>query len=87
MDQIMDHGKVTRAYLGIVVQDVTPAIAKAWDRTNFTARWWETQSSSPAGKAGLERGDTHSGDQWQTGSDSRELRMNISMMKPDADVS
>ena len=29
MDQIMDHGKVNRAYLGIVVQDVTPAIAKA----------------------------------------------------------
>src|SRR3984893_8460339 len=29
MDQIMDHGKVTRAYLGIVVQDVTPAIAEA----------------------------------------------------------
>ncbi len=29
MDQILDHGKVNRAYLGIMVQDVTPGIAKA----------------------------------------------------------
>ena len=29
MDQILEHGKVNRAYLGIMVQDVTPAIAKA----------------------------------------------------------
>ena len=29
MDQILKNGKVTRAYLGIVPQDLTPAIAKA----------------------------------------------------------
>src|SRR6202795_197627 len=28
MDQIMDHGKVNRAYLGIMVQPITPAMAK-----------------------------------------------------------
>src|ERR1700686_878836 len=28
MEQIVEHGKVTRAYLGIVPQDVTPDIAK-----------------------------------------------------------
>ena len=31
MDQILDHGKVNRAYLGIMMQEVTPGIAKAMD--------------------------------------------------------
>ena len=29
MSQILDHGKVNRAYLGIMVQDITPGISKA----------------------------------------------------------
>ena len=38
MEQIVDHGKVTRAYLGIVPQDVTPALAKRLARKSRTAR-------------------------------------------------
>src|SRR5581483_11376175 len=30
MDQILKNGKVTRAYLGVMAQEVTPAIAKAF---------------------------------------------------------
>jgi len=29
MKQILDHGKVTRGYLGVVIQPITPAMAKA----------------------------------------------------------
>ncbi len=29
MTQILDHGKVNRAYLGIMIQDITPGISKA----------------------------------------------------------
>jgi serine protease Do len=87
MDQIMDHGKVTRAYLGIVVQDVTPGIAKAMGRTELRgALVGDVKASSPAGKAGLQRGDIILEINGKQVSDSRELRMNISMMKPDADV-
>src|SRR6267154_4846073 len=87
MDQIMDHGKVTRAYLGIVVQDVTPAIAKAMGQNDLHgALVGDVKASSPAGKAGLERGDIILEINGKPVSDSRELRMNISMMKPDADV-
>ncbi len=87
MDQIMDHGKVTRAYLGIVVQDVTPAIAKAMGQNELHgALVGDVKASSPAGKAGLERGDIILEINGKPVSDSRELRMNISMMKPDADV-
>src|SRR5712675_242989 len=87
MDQIMDHGKVTRAYLGIVVQDVTPAIAKAMGQNELHgALVGDVKASGPAGKAGLERGDVILEVNGKSVSDSRELRMNISMMKPDADV-
>jgi serine protease Do len=87
MDQIMDHGKVTRAYLGIVVQDVTPAIAKSMGQSELRgALVGDVKESSPAGKAGLQRGDIILEVNGKQVADSRELRMNISMMKPDADV-
>src|SRR5712672_628996 len=87
MDQIMDHGKVTRAYLGIRVQDVTPAIAKAMGQSELRgALVGDVKASSPAGKAGLQRGDIILEINGKQVADSRELRMNISMMKPDADV-
>src|SRR6202790_470675 len=87
MDQIMDHGKVTRAYLGIVVQDVTPAIAKAMGQNELRgALVGDVKASSPAGTAALQRGDIILEINGKQVSDSRELRMNISMMKPDADV-
>ncbi len=31
MGQILDHGKVTRGYLGVVIQPITPAMLKALD--------------------------------------------------------
>src|SRR5882672_9944644 len=87
MDQIMDHGKVTRAYHGIMVQDVTPAIAKAMGQSELRgALVGDVKTSSPAGKAGLQRGDIILEINGKQVADSRELRMNISMMKPDADV-
>jgi serine protease Do len=87
MDQILDHGKVTRAYLGIFVQDVTPAIAKAMGQNELHgALVGDVKAASPAGKAGLQRGDIILEINGKPVADSRELRMSISMMKPDADV-
>ncbi len=87
MEQILDHGQVQRAYLGVVVQDVTPAIAKAMGQTELRgALVGDVGPASPAQKAGIHRGDIILEVNGKAVADSNELRMGISMMKPDASV-
>jgi len=83
MDEILKTGKVTRAYLGIVPQDVTPAIAKAFGVKEFTgALVGDVTAGSPAQKAGLNNGDIILELNGKPVTDANELRMNISMMAP-----
>ncbi len=58
MDQIVSHGKVENGYLGILPQDVTPALAKAFNAglTNG-ALVGEVTPNSPAAHSGLKQGD------------------------------
>jgi serine protease Do len=87
MDQIMDHGKVNRAYLGVVIQDVTPAIAKAMGVSDLKGVLvGDVSPSGPASKSGIQRGDIILEVNGKPVADSRELRMSISMMKADATV-
>jgi serine protease Do len=87
MEQLVKTGKVTRAYLGIVPQDVTPAMAKAFgnDETQG-ALVGDVSPNSPAQKGGLERGDIILEVNGKPVADSNDLRMTISMMQPDSDV-
>jgi serine protease Do len=85
MDQIMTHGKVTRAYLGIVPQDVTPAIAKAFNVKDLHgALVGDVSPNSPAQKAGLEKGDIIVAINGKPVENANQLRMSVSMMSPDA---
>jgi serine protease Do len=87
MDQILKNGKVTRAYLGIVPQDVTPSIAKAFGVTEATgALVSDVSPDSPAQRAGLQRGDIILDVDGKPVTDSNQLRMNISMMPPETRV-
>ena len=87
MEQIVDHGKVTRAYLGIVPQNVTPALAKAFgDREMSGALVGDVSPNSPASRAGLEKGDIIAGVNGKPVADANDLRMNISMMAPGSSV-
>lgn len=87
MEQLVRDGKVTRAYLGIVPQDVTPEIAKALGETNARgALVGDVSPNSPAQRSGLQRGDIIQEVNGKPIADSNELRMSISMMKPEANV-
>ena len=87
MQQIVEHGKVTRAYLGIVPQDVTPDIAKEFgEKEARGALVADVSAGSPAQKSGLERGDIILDVNGKPVADSNALRMTISMMAPDSDA-
>jgi len=88
MQEIVKNGKVTRAYLGIYPQDVTPAIAKAFaDKDTAGALVGNVSDGSPAQKAGLVNGDIVVDINGKPVADANDLRMKISMMAPDTDVS
>jgi serine protease Do len=87
MDQIVDHGKVTRAYLGIMVQDITPGIERAMNLKDMKGVLvGDVTPSGPAAHSGLERGDVILEVNGRPMDDSRQLRMTISMMSPDSTV-
>jgi serine protease Do len=83
MDQIVHGGKVTRAFLGVMIQPVTPSIAKAFNlKQNEGALISDVSANSPADRAGLKPGDVVTKLDGQTVADSRALQLTISQMKP-----
>ena len=87
MDEILKNGRVVRAYLGIVPQDVTPAIAKAFgEKDPRGALVGDVSEGSPAQKSGIQKGDIVLEVNGQPVTDSNQLRMGISMMQPQATV-
>jgi serine protease Do len=88
MNEILKNGKVTRAYLGIGPQDVTPAIAKAFgEKEPAGALVGDVSPNSPAERAGLLKGDIILQLNGKPVEDANQLRMTISMMSPDSAVS
>jgi serine protease Do len=87
MSQILDHGKVNRAYLGIMVQDVTPGISKAMNLKDMKGVLvGDVSPTGPAQKSGVQRGDVILEVNGKPMEDSRQLRNTISMMDPTATV-
>jgi len=84
MTQILDHGKVTRGYLGIVVQPISPAMAKALGQGDQAkgALVGDVSPKGPAQASGVERGDIILDVNGQPVSDANDLRNTIAMMQP-----
>lgn len=58
MKDLVEKGKVTRGWLGVVIQDITPDLAKSFNVTvTEGVLVSEIQDNSPAKEAGFERGD------------------------------
>ena len=87
MEQIVKNGKVTRAYLGVVPQDVTPAVARAFgEKEPHGALVGDVSADGPARRSGIERGDIILEVNGRPVANSNDLRMTISMMPPDSEV-
>jgi serine protease Do len=83
MDQIIRTGKVTRGYLGVSIQDITPDLATALKlgKTNG-ALVGDVDPKGPAAQAGLQSGDVIVEANGKPVEDSRELRLMISNLAP-----
>ena len=83
MEQLVSNGKVTRGYLGVSIQEVTPALAKAFGLPSPEgALVGDVTSDSPGAKAGLQKGDVIVGMNGQPVSDFQDLRLRVSQSAP-----
>jgi serine protease Do len=87
IDQLLKHGKVTRGYLGVQIQEVTPTIAKAFGLGSARgALVGDVTSDGPAAKAGLIKGDIIVEFNGEPVTDSRALRLKVSQTAPGTTV-
>jgi serine protease Do len=58
MEQLKEHGRVVRGWLGVEIQEVTPDLAKSFNlATPIGALVAGVEKGGPAAKAGIQRGD------------------------------
>jgi serine protease Do len=87
MDEIISTGKVERGYLGILPQDLTPSLAKAFGTSQTGgALVGEVTPNSPAARAGLKQGDIIVEVNGQPVADANQLRLKIGMLDPNTNV-
>lgn len=87
MERIVSDGKVTRGYLGLMIQPVTDDLAKAFDlKDNAGALVGEVTRSSPAADAGLREGDVITEFNGRKITSSQQLRLMASQTAPGTKV-
>jgi serine protease Do len=83
MDEILKNGKVVRGYIGVVIQEVTPDLAKAFKvPAEKGALVGSVDPDSPGAKAGLQRGDVITELNGQAISGPNDLRLEVGAMTP-----
>jgi serine protease Do len=83
MEQIVEHGKVIRGYLGVTIQAVDPEMANAFGLPHGGgALIGDATPNGPAAKAGIERGDIVLQLNGQSVSGPDQLSVEISEMAP-----
>jgi serine protease Do len=83
MERLIAHGKVTRGYLGVMIQPVTPDLAEEFRLPENTgALIGDVTQDSPAAHAGLKEGDVITEFNGKKVTDSRHLRLMVSQTAP-----
>jgi S1-C subfamily serine protease len=87
MDSLVKNGKVERGLLGVMIQNLTPDLAKALklDRTTG-ALVGDVTAASPADKAGLKSGDVITQLNGQPIEDASQLKLRVTETTPGSQV-
>lgn len=87
MEQILKNGRVVRGYIGVMIQEVTPDLAKAFHVPPETgALVGNVEHDSPGAKAGLQRGDVITQLDGKPISGPNDLRLRVGSMTPGTTV-
>ncbi len=91
VSQLIANGKVTRGYLGVAVQQISPQMAQAMglpsdDPTNDGALIAAVSNDSPAARAGLQAGDVITAVNGAKVTDPSDLAADIADIDPDQDA-
>lgn len=82
-EQIIDHGSVTRAYLGVMIQKLTPELAASFNvKSNHGALIGAVRKDTPGAKAGLKEGDIVTAINGKKYDDVGRFRNAIALMSP-----
>jgi serine protease Do len=83
MSSLVTDGHVTRGYLGVMIQDVNPALEKQFKlKDNKGALVSDVTPKSPAEKAGFESGDVILEFNGKKVTDSRHLKLEVARTQP-----
>jgi serine protease Do len=83
MESLVTEGKVTRGYLGVMIQDVTPSLAQEFGlKDRKGALVGDVVPKGPAEKAGIKSGDVVTDFAGQPVRDSRHFKLQVSRIKP-----
>ncbi len=83
MERLITDGKVTRGYLGVLIQPVTPELAREFKLPENTgALVGEVTPDSPAEEAGLKEGDVIIEFNGRKVTDNRHLRLMVAQTAP-----
>jgi serine protease Do len=83
MESLVQEGRVVRGYLGVLIQDLTPALAKAFALDDLSgALVGGVTPRGPAEKAGLKTGDVVREFNGRKVRDSRQLKLEVGHTRP-----
>jgi serine protease Do len=86
-DSLVKTGKVVRGYLGVNIQNITPALVESFDlKTNKGALVSDVVPDAPAAKAGLKGGDVITSLNGQPVTDANNLKLQVSSFAPDTEL-
>jgi serine protease Do len=83
MASLVKDGHVARGYLGVMIQDVTPALAEEFKlKDSAGALVSDVQPDGPAAKAGVKSGDVVTQFNGKNIENSRQLKLKVATVKP-----
>ena len=87
MASLIKDGHVTRGFLGVMIQDVTPALAREFKlKDNSGALVGDVTPKSPAEKAGIQSGDLIQEFNGKKVIDGRHLKLEVARIQPGTKV-